>query len=376
MRGGLIVFLLLTSTFCINTNPTGIMTRSQDIVGPGSKESPMMTYDSFNNVTVMFGGNEETDDMWFYDYSTNEWTEYVGTTPSGRGHGAMTYCSETNEIILYGGQGHTDTWSFDCESQMWSDVSPATNPDIYDSHAISYDPVLNVIILFGGIGAGSMISDSTWSFDCETRDWIALHPIEFPRARYGHVITYDSSIEKMLMTCGSSGDQGFLNDTWTYDTSTNTWSEIVVEGNVDALKWSSMVYDSINEKNILFGGNTPDIAVHKTRIYDTQTNTWADARPDSSPGPRVAAGLAFDSKYGIAVLHGGMAMDGNIFYGDTWIYSYPTNTWTSIDTLSETTTGTTSSEPPPQDLLWVISIIIIIGTFAVIVVIITQRRHR
>ncbi len=355
-------------------NPVEIVNISQDSVGPGIRESPMMAYDPFNNVTVLFGGNEETDGTWFYDYSSNTWTEHIGPGPSGRGRGAMTYCSTTNEIILYGGQGRTDTWSFDCESQTWSEVNPSTSPDLYDSHAMAYDPIENVIILFGGFGEGNIRSNSTWSFDCETRDWTRLQPVESPRARYAHVMTYDSGIEKMVMTCGSSGNQGYLNDTWTYDVSTNTWSEVVVGGNIDALKWSAMVYDSINEKNILFGGNIPDIEVGDTLIFDTQTDTWINAHPISSPGPRDTPGFAFDSKYAIVVLHGGMTMDGSVYYGDTWIYSYASNTWTRMGTTPGTTSGTTFAETLTPELAWTIGITVAIGAASVAAIVLIRRK--
>ncbi|MBE0526163.1 MAG: hypothetical protein IH631_04425, partial [Candidatus Thorarchaeota archaeon] len=79
-------------------------------------------------------------------------------------------------------------------------------------------------------------------------------PSEAPLARYGHVMAYDESIEQIMLTSGNTATQGHQQDTWIFNVSANTWTELTPTGNPDRLKWPSMTYDSVNQKCILFGG--------------------------------------------------------------------------------------------------------------------------
>ncbi|MFX1484786.1 MAG: kelch repeat-containing protein [Promethearchaeota archaeon] len=369
MKSYLIFILLLSSAIFLNTDLVLSMDIAQVSEGPGTREGPCLAYDPFSNVTMLFGGDETIEDTWFYDYATNTWTEHAGTSPPGRINAGMVYCGESNEMIMYGGLGDTRTWSFNCETQTWSQVTTTHNPGPHQSHAMAFDSVENAVILFGGISSSAMTPvDDIWMFDCETRDWTELHPPTVPLARYGHVMTYDVSNDMIIMALGNTFEDGFQNDFWTYDISTNTWTEITVIGNPDSLKWSSMVYDSINEKNILFGGCVIEPsyeAVDDTCEFDAETGTWTVLEPASAPVPRIAPGLAFDSREGIVVLHGGVNAGGDTKYSDTWTFSYTSNTWTDMGLISTTTTSTTSGTntvSTPPDLL---TISVLVGVFGI-----------
>jgi len=351
---------------------------------PGEREGACMVYDPFNNVIVLFGGDESIEDTWFYDYDTNSWTEHSGSSPPGRINAAMVYCSESNEMIMYGGLGDTRTWSFDCETQSWSTVTTAHNPGTHQSLVMAYDSVDNVVILYGGITSSAMTAiDDVWMFDCETRDWTELLPLEVPTARYGHVMTYDASVNRMIMAFGLNYSVGFLDDTWSYDVPTNTWSEIDYSGAPGNLKWSSMVYDSIGERNILFGGCKmyPSYeAVDDTIAFDAETNTWINLEPSLSPVARLMPGLAFDSEHNVVVLHGGINAGGDSKYEDTWIYSCMSNTWTEMDSIPDTTTSTshgidTSNGPWFPDLIIATIIVGIIAVSIVVVVVILLKKR-
>jgi hypothetical protein len=296
---------------------------------PGTRSGHVMAYDPHNEVVVMFGGSGGAN-TWTYDYEMNTWTELsLAIIPPSRFEAEMVYCTITNEMILYGGSGLTDTWSFSCESQSWQEVETEFNPGVHYTHEMSYDAAENVVVLFGGFDETSMTSDETWIFNCTSRDWIELTPSEVPLSRYGHAMIYDDSISKTILCCGNTDSHGHQDDTWTFDVSTNTWSEITTDGNPDNLKWPSMVYDSINKKSILFGGQIGNSEVNGTFSYDAQTSNWTRMEPEVAPGGRIVAGFAFDSNFGVSILYGGMTEQG-VPYDDTWSYCYSTNTWTDL----------------------------------------------
>ncbi len=379
MRRAIIFLLLISSILFASVDASKVFTPSQVIVGPGLRSAHGMAFDPYNNVTVVFGGSSQggglgaVQDTWFYEYATNTWTEYTGNSPPARTNTAMVYCDATNEMILFGGQGVDDTWSFSCESQTWTEVVTSTGPGVRHSHALAYDPNENVVILFGGFDDEGWETDGTWSFDCETREWTELFPSEKPLARYGHVMTYDTNISRVIMSCGNTMSEGHQDDTWTFDTSTNTWTEISTIGDPNNLKWPSMVYDSINQRSILFGGQVGDNAVDATQIYDAYTTRWTNPRPEESPPARINSGLAFDSKHGVVILYGGLLIDQDediwLQMSDTWTYSYTENVWTEITDLT--------NQPAPSRTLFTTLILIGIPAICVVVIawIYVRKKH-
>jgi hypothetical protein len=247
-------------------------------------------------------------------------------------------------------------------TQTWSQVVTATNPGVHHSLAIAYDSQETVVILFGGFGDDGLERDDTWKFDCSTREWTELYPSMAPLARYGHVMVYDESINQIVLTSGNTATQGHQHDTWTYNTSANTWTELTPTGTPDRLKWPSMIYDSINQKCILFGGQIGDYAVNRTWIYDARLNTWQRRYPDIAPGYRINTGLAFDSLNGVTIMFGGVVIDG-AQYDDTWTYSYESNVWANMEI-----------EPMGIDPLILIFVSLIFAVAVVVALIVRRRR--
>ncbi|MHA2002909.1 MAG: Kelch repeat-containing protein [Candidatus Thorarchaeota archaeon] len=345
---------------------------SQTPAIPLARGAHVMVYDPYNEQVVMHGGAASgfhyLSDTWVYSYTTNRWTELSGPSPTARANHAMVYCNTTNEIILYGGWQVGGTWSFDCESQTWSEVVTSIDPGEHHSLALAFDPKENAVILFGGFGSDGMETDDTWKFDLDTREWSDLAPAMTPLARYGHVMVYDESIEQIVMTCGNTAYQGHQRDTWTFNTTSNEWTELDPIGDPDRLKWPSMTYDTVNQKAILFGGQIGDIAVSGTWIYDGGLNTWQERYPDAHPSSRINTGLAFDASNSITVLFGGADVEFNVF-SDTWTYSFDSNNWTDMSEIPVSPLPTTPGFP----IEWLA--IGIAAPAAVIVLLLVWRRR-
>ena len=375
-------FLIITLTIIALMSQMVIVSdadyvRAEITSKPEARGAHSMAFDPHNGVVVIFGGYAKTlgwtylGDTWTYSYTENSWSKLqLSPSPSARSNHAMVYCNETNEIILYGGQGPgsqnpTDTWSFSCDTQTWSQVVTATSPGVHHSLALAYDSMANAVILFGGFGEDGMEQDDTWKFDCSTREWTEVSATTAPLARYGHVMVYDASIEKVVMTAGNTMSQGHQHDTWVFDTATGNWTELTPTGTPDRLKWPSMVYDPVNKKCILFGGQIGDVGVNRTWIYDGLTNTWTRLYPNVAPYSRINTGLAFDSINNLVILFGGASVDINTF-DDTWTYSYVDNLWTEM--------GEDSGSVPGFDPLLLVVILPIIAAVVVAAAVIRRRR--
>jgi hypothetical protein len=93
-----------------------------------------------------------------------------------------------------------------------------------------------------------------------------------------------------------------------------------------------MVYDSANEVVVLFGGGGYWIQrwnwFGDTWIYSIETNTWTNMNPTVSPSPRHGIAMAYDSSNKKVVMYGD---DATWTYTETWTYDVSTNTWTNMN---------------------------------------------
>ncbi|MFX1252441.1 MAG: Kelch repeat-containing protein [Promethearchaeota archaeon] len=346
-------------------------------IKPTQRTSHKMVYDPVNQKVILFGGIENSDlfifadDMWIYDYSTNTWAELDPTTnPSPRINPSWVYNSDNQSMFLFGGMDSlgrkADTWLFNYSDTQWIQIFPEASPPARDSHSMIYDPVNQKVILFGGYGASlyKMLND-TWAYDYTTNTWTELTPAISPSARYGHTMIYDNASQKGILFGGHSWDDDnqlwiFHNDTWTYDYATNTWTELIPHFYPSARYWHSMTYDSVSKKVILFGGiGDPDNKLNDTWIYDYLSNEWVQDPSEVYPSGRFGHDMVFDSANQKIILFGGRDSSGTIL-NDTWAYSYHESggTWELMNSSNSSSTTTLIT-----DFLTLEVVILALGTF-------------
>jgi N-acetylneuraminic acid mutarotase len=276
---------------------------------------------------------EVFDDMWAYDSARNIWEEIVpNNKPSARSGQSMVYDSYNRKTILFGGWNEDigltkDTWVYDSQSNQWINKSTTISPDIRQSHAMCYHPIYHRVILFGGYRDIGPHFNDTWIYDYTSNMWTELHPANSPSGRYGARMVYDPINQRIFLFGGRS--TSILDDTWVYYYENNTWTEINTTGHRGIRYWHGMVYDSHNHKIIVFGGRrdgAPGSALEDTKIFDPSTNEWTEPFPTPHPSNRMEPLMVYDSSTHKAVLFGGYRFSG-ITLGDTWTYTYSSNSW-------------------------------------------------
>ena len=318
---------------------------------PSSRMHPCMGYDSVNERVILFGGGTMAGvrgDTWMYEYSTNTWTQIQSiSNPAGRNDGTMVYDPTTNCMILYGGWcgmtlGRTDdTWIFNCTTDEWTEVSPEESPSPRSSANMVYDSTNNVVILFGGYGEDDPHTDDTWCYDPIGNTWTEMNPTVHPCGRYGHCMIYDPVNNRTILFSGNS-DEGMNPDLWEYNFAADSWTELTAYPRPMGRKWGTMVYDPDRDRGILFGGdcNNPEF-VNDTWAFNCLTSEWEGQDPTQSPCVRANAGLAYDTTNDLVVLFGGQSGGfGGDYYSmsDTWVYV--DNDWIDMSTSTITSDRT------------------------------------
>lgn len=294
-------------------------------------------------------------------------------------------------------------------------VSSATNSPGYRSDHVSWTNNIGNLWMFGGTGyavsgASGQLND-LWKYNVATNEWTWMSgsnlvnqlgsygtkgissPTNAPGSRYSSATWIDNSGNLWLF--GGNGKattatNGYLNDLWKYDVTTNEWvwisgsnainqvgtygtkgvptASTVPGGRYDAITWVD------NSGNLwLHGGNGLATTASGGLLndlwkFDVLTNQWTwisgsntinqtctygikgTSGPSNVPGGRSGSSSFKDSN-GDFWLWGGNGIPGTVTVGmlcDLWRYSFSNNQWTWMSgTSSAGSTGVYGSKGFP-----------------------------
>jgi hypothetical protein len=210
----------------------------------------------------------------------------------------------------------------------WQAVAPLQGPapDGRAYGTATYDPVGRRIIVFGGLGNQGFLND-LWSFDLSTSAWTKLEPTGGPPSpRRGHNAIYDPVRHQIAIWAGQGA--GFFNDTWTLNLTTLEWRNVTPPTRPVSRYGSASVYDPVERRLVQFAGFTSESRrFNDTQAFNLDTNTWTDLTPGSRPGVRCLHTAAFDSVGRRMIMYGGQrsgALD------DLWAFDLTSRTWTDL----------------------------------------------
>lgn len=244
---------------------------------PPARLSPGMVYDPVGHQLILFGGHGEKDrlgDTWLFNLSDNSWEEVsAAQSPPSRSDTAMAYDPENHVVILFGGYCQEDsrelcddTWSFDPRIRTWTEQNPPSSPPITYGHRLVYDDTNRELLLWGGHMStfedrqiqSAGYGDDLWSYDYLQNTWQVTEQNNKPRARYWHQADFFNG-RGMMAVFGGDGGQGFLDDTWLFDVTQNSWQRVNTRQAPTPRVNAATTYDSTNQLAILFGGLEEDM---------------------------------------------------------------------------------------------------------------------
>lgn len=189
---------------------------------------------------VTAGGGNYTNfaDVWQLDFATLTWTEIAttGTGPDPRSHAAVAHDAARNRLVIFGGNtstsglsivGTDDTWALDLTSGAWTRIAEASAPPPRYAHAFAHHG--DRFFVFGGSpDFDGPFGNDAWSLDLTTDTWtqVAFGGPDAPIGRFGSGLF--ATDNQLIMVAGhDSAALGNVNDIWTVDLATSTWTEVV-----------------------------------------------------------------------------------------------------------------------------------------------------
>jgi len=146
------------------------------------------SWDSHEQVVVVFGGEGSHEGTLLYDPARNEWRwPKPAVEPPERSGWNMAYDEHARLHVLFGSQFTDDphTWTYDVRRNEWQDRQPEVQPPTDKNDAVlTYDPIHRVVLAIVKITTGREDAAShelqTWAYDTEANRWRRMNPAAEP----------------------------------------------------------------------------------------------------------------------------------------------------------------------------------------------------
>ena len=118
------------------------------------------------------------------------------------------------------------------ESATWQQKGSSNTPDARYLQSVAYDETRKVVVMFGGqiynsSSWSSMPSQDTWEWSPATGKWTNRTGTgTAPDARSGAAMVYDSLRNKIVLFGGLAGSHYNFEDTWEWDPPTGVWTNV------------------------------------------------------------------------------------------------------------------------------------------------------
>lgn len=256
---------------------TGSGWRFFEGAGPTRSDLIAVAFDAACGETVTFGGTRMTnntshDETW--SFNGTRWLQHpaLGPSPPARSLHSMTYDSARNAIVMFGGsqimsgadQGFVPPdvweWSGPCDAKVWTRIV-AAGPSARYTAALAFDAQRGKTVLFGGNDATGARGD-TWEWDgtAWTERPDATTDTSPPAARIEHALAYDPRRQRVILFGGRAGATK-LNDSWEWDGTLGTWTELAAVASPSIRSSMTMAADVTGGLIIVGGTNLAGTAL-------------------------------------------------------------------------------------------------------------------
>lgn len=316
---GALVTLLVTAAALAQPSPRGYV----DMVYVPQVEKVLL----FGGQQGFVADHQALGGTWWYDPATGAWTEVTTEPqPSPRSAANLAVHEPTGTVVMFGGgvgvaggfEALTETWLFDPVQETWTLLSFAEGetPRAEVGEQFAYHAAADVFVLYGGLTLNPMsYLDATWHFDLEERAWTRADPATVPPGRNFNTFAYDPRTERLVMTGGPDAPDA-VDEVWTYDPRTEDWSGSERTPPADVTAYARMVYDTVTDALIRFGGHGEPAGTAWSLSADLE---WTLLEPEGD-GPRPISRHAMTAVPGLGVLiFGGVPRGSPDFSADLWL---------------------------------------------------------
>ena len=214
-----------------NTSPPGVCCNTQNVFD--TAHGRYVRFPSFSGSHGWQWWREiylNDSSVWTYDLATNHWRNMRPLpAPSVAGLRCATWDSDEQVALVFGGEGGPkETLAYDPHRNEWRWLKPPFQPEPRSGGQMAYDSARKLHVLFG-----SQFNDDphTWLYDFKKNEWRdARPPMMPPTDKNDAVLTFDPFRKDVLAitktSTGKDDNENHTLTTWSYDAAANTWTKL------------------------------------------------------------------------------------------------------------------------------------------------------
>ena len=276
-----------------------------DQPGPADQPRPpdyggLMTFDPGTGQAFMLtrpGGS-----FWTFDVCTNTWTAAPGPDAIGAPQD-FVYDVDSERAISFGlvdgdeDMGVVDVWAYEPATQMWTRKSDWVVGQISEWPGVTlpqvvYDPVTGLVVV------REPLISAMWTYDVDTDTWIeidqgtVLPPAVAESGPHVELLTYDASVDRLILYVASDGAARTVVGTWEFDIRSGRWEEqetnTPADPNLSFGWWPSgdeFAYDEANQVSVLYSNGT-------LATYDASEHSWTIVQHTDTRSATTRLGFA------------------------------------------------------------------------------------
>ncbi len=192
------------------------------------------------------------------------------------------------------------------------------------------------LLVFGGRsyqGSAEIFLDDTWIYDTETESWREVVG-EGPLARSQHAMAYDPQRDEVLMFGGYVGSSYTYGDTWVFDGLEEVWRRVEPATAPTARAGSVVVFDTAADTFVMFAGAeeppAAELPLAETWLFDPDEDAWRKVEPAVSP---VLVSEGHPTLFELAMVYDSVADRSVLLVAgeSTWSFVADTEEWRRID---------------------------------------------
>jgi len=314
---------------------------------PAGRFSGVGTLTADDAAITVFGGATSTGsdgplaDAWRYELAIDTWTA-LGDMPDESLRGVAA--REGDTVTVFGGSTtgwgeHAWLWQYDQVSDAWSTLE-AEGPEPRFKHAAAlHDGTLWMIGGRNNDGETEVIYGDCWTFELSSQTWTEVAATGGPVGIHRHAMAWDSARELFWVHGGfqppaadPTAEPERSDRMWTIDPAAGAWTERTWSGDGPPIRASHAL--AVTEAGIVvWGGNASDTSTWR---YDPEAETWAEST-SAAPLARDAMVTDVTSDGGTLVLVGGDPVSEDVpdFVMDVWTLDLGSLVWTELREISQ-----------------------------------------
>ncbi len=338
--------------------------------GPSPRFGHVATYDQNSNRMTLFGGGQGlpgpcANDVWILDRANGQsgastWLSLSpsGTSPNARVHPTGVYDPGSNTLTVFGGSNCTsgffnDVWVLsnangEGGTPAWTQLVPSGSlPPARENSTGVYDSTNRIMTIYGGDAGGGAFGDvwvlSNANGQGGTPVWTQLSPTgTAPHVRTGHSSVYDSSNDRMIVFGGAYGTTT-LADCWILTSAnglggTPAWIQLTVQGTAPKVEFHSAVYNQTLNSMYVFAGTSSGTKLQTSNHTFTLTGANGLQTGNSQwfiagPPVRHSQSAFYDPSTGGIFVFGGqhsLNINFNDYQRDSGVITSSNVAWTKL----------------------------------------------